>query len=94
MAQSIQLPPCMRLLPEETMRVLRRLEWLARRRMQSTLTGRHTSPDKGVSVEFAERRPYTPGDDPRTLDWRVIARSDGDVVRQYIEESPQAAARG
>jgi uncharacterized protein (DUF58 family) len=77
----------MRLLPEETMGVMRRLEWLARRRMQGTLTGRHTSPDKGVSVEFAEHRPYAAGDDPRTLDWRVMARSDRNVVRQYIEET-------
>jgi uncharacterized protein (DUF58 family) len=77
----------MRLLPEETMGVLRRLDWLARRRMQGTLTGKHTSPDKGVSVEFAEHRPYAPGDDPRTLDWRVMARSDRNVVRQYIEET-------
>jgi uncharacterized protein (DUF58 family) len=77
----------MRLLPEETMGVMRRLEWLARRRMQGTLTGRHTSPDKGVSMEFAEHRPYAAGDDPRTLDWRVMARSDRNVVRQYIEET-------
>ena len=77
----------MRLLPEETMGVMRRLEWLARRRMQGTLTGKHTSPDKGISVEFAEHRPYAPGDDPRTLDWRVMARSDRNVVRQYIEET-------
>jgi uncharacterized protein (DUF58 family) len=55
--------------------------------MQGTLSGRHTSPDKGVSVEFAEHRSYAPGDDPRTLDWRVIARSDRNVVRQYIEET-------
>jgi uncharacterized protein (DUF58 family) len=77
----------MRLLPEETMGIMRRLEWLARRRMQGTLTGRHISPEKGVSVEFAEHRSYAPGDDPRTLDWRVIARSDRNVVRQYIEET-------
>jgi uncharacterized protein (DUF58 family) len=38
-------------------------------------------------VEFAEHRPYAAGDDPRTLDWRVIARSDRNVVRQYIEET-------
>lgn len=87
MSKEMHLPECMRLLPEETMGVLRRLEWLARRRMQGTLTGKHTSPDKGISVEFAEHRPYAPGDDPRTLDWRVIARSDRDVVRQYIEET-------
>lgn len=77
----------MRLLPEETTGVLRRIEWLARRRMQGTLTGKHSSPDKGISVEFAEHRPYAPGDDPRTLDWRVMARSDRNVVRQFIEET-------
>ena len=69
------------------MGVMRRLEWLARRRMQGVLTGKHTSPDKGISVEFAEHRPYAPGDDPRTLDWRVMARSDRNVVRQYIDET-------
>ena len=87
MSSHLHLPDCMRLLPDETMGVMRRLEWLARRRMQGTLTGKHTSPDKGISVEFAEHRPYAPGDDPRTLDWRVIARSDRNVVRQYIEET-------
>ncbi|MEI6674731.1 MAG: DUF58 domain-containing protein [Verrucomicrobiota bacterium] len=87
MPPPLHLPECMRLLPEETTSTLRKLEWLARRRMQGTLTGKHTSPDKGVSMEFAEHRPYAPGDDPRTLDWRVIARSDRNVVRQYIEET-------
>ena len=66
---------------------MRRLEWLARKRMQGTLTGRHTSPDKGFSVEFADHREYTPGDDPRNLDWRVMAKSDRNVIKQYIEET-------
>ena len=69
------------------MSVMRRLEWLARKRMQGTLTGKHTSPDKGFSVEFAEHREYTPGDDPRNLDWRVMARSDRNVIKQFIEET-------
>jgi uncharacterized protein (DUF58 family) len=77
----------MRLLPEETMGVMRRSEWLARRRMVGTLSGRHTSPDKGFSVEFAEHREYSPGDDPKNLDWRVMAKSDRHVIRQYIEET-------
>jgi len=87
MATPSHLPDFMRLLPEETTGIMRRLEWLARRRMQGTLTGKHSSPDKGISVEFAEHRPYAPGDDPRMLDWRVIARSDRNVVRQFIEET-------
>ena len=69
------------------MGIMRRLEWLARKRMQGTLTGRHTSPDKGFSVEFAEHREYTPGDDPRNLDGRVMAKSDRNVIKQYIEET-------
>ncbi len=84
---SIEVPESMKLLPEETMGVMRRLEWLARKRMQGTLTGKHTSPDKGFSVEFAEHREYTPGDDPRNLDWRVMAKSDRNVIKQFIEET-------
>ncbi len=83
----MELPECMRLLPPETMSVLRRLEWHARKRKTGTLTGRHTSPDKGFSVEFAEHREYSPGDDPRNLDWRVMGKSDRHVIRQYIEET-------
>ncbi|NWK55728.1 DUF58 domain-containing protein [Verrucomicrobiaceae bacterium N1E253] len=77
----------MSLLPTETMAVMRRLEWLARKRMQGTLTGKHSSPDKGFSVEFAEHREYSPGDDPRNLDWRVMAKNDRNVIKQYIEET-------
>jgi uncharacterized protein (DUF58 family) len=87
MADPLKLPECMRLLPVESMGILRRMQWYARKRMTGTLTGRHTSPDKGFSVEFAEHRQYTPGDDPRNLDWRVIAKSDRNVIRQYIEET-------
>jgi len=87
MSTSLKLPDCMRLLPEETMGIMRRLDWYARRRMVGTLSGRHTSPDKGFSVEFAEHREYSPGDDPKNLDWRVMAKSDRQVIRQYIEET-------
>lgn len=87
MADKLQMPDCMRLLTPEVMAVMKRLEWLARRRMQGTLSGRHTSPDKGVSVEFAEHREYTPGDDTKNLDWRVMAKSDRNVVKQFIQET-------
>lgn len=87
MSDSLNMPDSMALLPEETMGVLRRMEWLARKRMQGTLTGKHTSPEKGFSVEFAEHREYSPGDDPRNLDWRVMAKNDRNVIKQYIEET-------
>ncbi len=50
--------------------------------MQGHMSGRHQSPHRGSSVEFAEYRKYVPGDDTRRVDWRVYARSD----RFYIKE--------
>ncbi len=54
----------------------------ARLPMQGTMSGRHQSPHRGSSVEFAEYRKYVPGDDTRRIDWRAYARSD----RFYIKE--------
>jgi uncharacterized protein (DUF58 family) len=51
------------------------------------LTGRHRSPRKGSSVEFAEYRDYQRGDDLRRVDWRLFARSDRLHVRQYENEA-------
>ncbi len=86
-ADRLKMPECMRLLAPEVVGSLRRLEWLSRLRKLGALTGRHSSPDKGVSVEFAEHREYTLGDDLRNLDWRVMAKSDRNVIKQYIEET-------
>ncbi len=66
---------------------LGRLELIARRVVEGFVSGKHRSPYKGFSVEFAEHREYTPGDDLRDLDWRVYARSDRYYVKQYEEET-------
>jgi uncharacterized protein (DUF58 family) len=58
------------------------LPLLARRPMQGNVSGRHSSPHRGSSIEFAEYRKYVPGDDLRRLDWRAYGRSD----RFYIKE--------
>ncbi len=50
--------------------------------MVGSVAGRHRSPHRGSSVEFAEYRKYVPGDDTRRLDWKAYARSD----RYYIKE--------
>jgi uncharacterized protein (DUF58 family) len=55
----------------------------ARRPMQGSVSGRHTSPHRGASVEFAEYRKYVPGDDLRRLDWRVFGRSDRFYVKEF-----------
>ena len=49
---------------------------LARKPMQGNVSGRHASPHRGASIEFAEYRDYVPGDDLRCLDWRAYGRSD------------------
>jgi uncharacterized protein (DUF58 family) len=56
---------------------------LARKPMQGSVSGRHPSPHRGSSVEFAEYRKYVPGDDLRRLDWRVYGRSDRFFVKEF-----------
>ena len=65
--------------------VLERLSTLqlhARLPMVGNVSGKHRSPIRGSSLEFAEYRKYVPGDDTRRLDWRAYARND----RYYIKE--------
>lgn len=67
-------------------RVLSRLAGIplfARRPMQGNVSGRHASPHRGSSVEFAEYRKYVPGDDLRRLDWRAYGRSDRFYVKEF-----------
>jgi len=51
--------------------------------MQGSVSGRHASPHRGSSVEFAEYRKYVPGDDLRRLDWRAYGRSDRFYVKEF-----------
>lgn len=63
------------------------LTLVARKVVEGYLAGIHRSPFKGFSVEFAEHRQYAPGDEPRRLDWRLLARSDRLYVKEYEEET-------
>jgi uncharacterized protein (DUF58 family) len=70
--------------------VLARIAGLALRAkhvVEGTISGLHRSPFHGFNVEFAEYREYSPGDDLRRLDWRVLGRTDRFYVKQYEEES-------
>ncbi len=80
-------PEFMSLLTPEALERLGRLQIIARGVVEGFVTGRHKSPYKGFSAEFAEHRQYVPGDDTRNLDWRVFARNDRYYVKQYIEET-------
>ncbi len=59
----------------------------ARQVVEGSISGLHRSPFHGFNVEFAEYREYSPGDDLRRLDWRVLGRTDRFYVKQYEEES-------
>jgi uncharacterized protein (DUF58 family) len=59
----------------------------ARMVVEGFIVGLHKSPYHGFSVEFAEHRPYMPGDTLRNLDWKVFAKTDRLYVKQYEEET-------
>jgi len=63
------------------------LSLVARRVVEGVLHGLHRSPFHGLSIEFAQHRQYTPGDELKRLDWRVLARSDRYVIKQYEQET-------
>src|SRR5919204_884029 len=75
------------LLNPATVAELGHIELVARWVVDGFLTGLHRSPRKGFSVEFAEHRASQPGDEPRYVDWKIAARSDRWVVKQYEEET-------
>jgi uncharacterized protein (DUF58 family) len=63
------------------------LSLVARRVVEGVLHGLHRSPLHGLSIEFAQHRQYTPGDELKHLDWRVLARSDRYVIKQFEQET-------
>ncbi len=66
---------------------VKNLQMVARGVVEGAISGLHASPYKGFSVEFAEHREYTPGDDPRHLDYKMLARTDRLYIKQYEEET-------
>ena len=71
----------------EVLSKISRLELRARHVVEGYVSGMHKSPYKGYSVEFANHRPYVPGDDIRHLDWRVYAKADRFFIKEYEEET-------
>src|SRR3954464_2682919 len=63
------------------------LDLRARLIVEGLMTGMHRSPYQGASVEFAQHRPYTFGDDIRRVDWKVLGKTDRVYLKQYIEET-------
>jgi len=72
--------------PPDLGRRLARVQLQASRRLAASWSGAYRSAFKGEGIEFAGVREYTPGDDVRTIDWRVTARTGHLAVRRYAEE--------
>lgn len=75
------------LLNPELFSQLAPLELRARKIVEGFISGLHKSPYYGFSVEFAEHRPYNPGDDLKHVDWKVYAKTERFYVKRYEEET-------
>ncbi len=75
------------LIDPQTLMSIRNLELRARVVVEGFWHGMHRSPYHGFSVEFSEYREYSPGDDPRYLDWRLFARSDRYYIKKFEDET-------
>jgi uncharacterized protein (DUF58 family) len=64
-----------------------RMELVARTAVQGLLSGLHPSPTFGSSVEYADHRPYTPSDELRSLDWKLLAKTDRTFVKLFEERT-------
>ena len=75
------------LIDPRTLMSISNLELRARVVVEGFWHGLHRSPYHGFSVEFSEYRQYSPGDDPRYLDWRLYARSDRYFIKKFEDET-------
>ncbi len=74
------------LIDEEFLQRLAHLRFIVKGRRSSRITGGHPSPRSGVSIEFADYRDYTPGDDFRYVDWNIVGRLDRVLVKTFVHE--------
>lgn len=73
-------------LPPDLLRKVRHIEISTRKLVDQGVAGDYHSAFKGRGVEFAEVRPYEPGDEIRTIDWNVTARMGAPYIKRYVEE--------
>jgi uncharacterized protein (DUF58 family) len=74
-------------LPDDVRDRIARLAVTAKSLVEGPLSGLHKSPYQGISVEFAQHREYTWGDELKHVDWKVFARTDRYYVKQYEQET-------
>ncbi len=74
------------MLPAELAREVKRIQFVTGRQVANVMAGAYLSVFKGRGMEFDEVRPYVPGDDVRTIDWNVTARTGEPFVKRFVEE--------
>jgi uncharacterized protein (DUF58 family) len=74
------------MIPKEIVNQVKHIEIRATRLVNDLFGGEYQSVFKGRGMEFAEVREYIPGDDVRTIDWNVTARSQNTFVKKFVEE--------
>ncbi len=74
------------MIPQEIVKKIRVIEITTKRVVNDILAGEYESVFKGRGMEFDEVREYMPGDDIRTIDWNVTARTGKPYVKRYVEE--------
>jgi uncharacterized protein (DUF58 family) len=76
----------MAVLSRDLLAEIRRIEIVTRRLVSQQMAGHYHSVFKGRGMSFDEVREYMPGDDPRSIDWNVTARTGDPYVKTYVEE--------
>ena len=76
-----------RLLDPLGIALVERMELVARKAVEGLLSGLHPSPFFGSSVEYADHRPYTPSDEIRSIDWKLVAKTDKYYVKLFEEQT-------
>ncbi len=74
------------MLTRELLKKIRRIEIVTARQAQNLLAGAYHSVFKGLGMAFSEVRQYQPGDDVRTIDWNVTARTGQPFIKRFVEE--------
>ena len=74
------------MLPKEIIKKIKKIQFKVSRLSTDVMSGHYVSAFKGMGIEFDEVREYVPGDDIRSIDWNVTARSGNPFIKRYVEE--------
>ena len=74
------------MIPQELIKKIKQIQIYTSRMVDASFAGQYESVFKGRGMQFDEVREYTPGDDIRTIDWNVTARTGKPYIKRFVEE--------